>query len=337
MMLARNSAAIHLCRPVENGSMRVAVIIPCFNVAPYVERAIRSVWGQTHSDIDLIIVDDGSTDDTCAVVERLMHTADQPVPIRLIKGGHRGASAARNVGVAATDAQWIQFLDADDELLPGKIKEQLGSTAAHGGAAVIVGGYRNRWEDGAMDEVLPGDGPWMALIHGKAGTTSANLWERSALLQAGGWDERLASSQDHELLFRILQQKAVCVIDRKVRAIILKRARSSISKVDPVGNWERYITLRAAIRDHLRTTRPVGYEEAIKEADRHIFGAIRIIARSDRDKALELRGRSLPQGYAPTPGAGISRIYAAVHGLFGFQVAEAIAGALGILHRSNNR
>lgn len=312
--------------------MKVAVIIPCHNVAVHVEHAVRSVWAQEDAELDIVAVDDGSTDGTLGVLEKLM--AERPGSLRVLRCAHAGAGAARNAGLWATDAPYLQFLDADDALLPDKIGGQLALAMRPEAPALIAGGYRNYWEDGRTADVIPVDQAWSAVIQGRAGTTSANLWARGSVVAVGGWDEQLASSQDHDLAFRILRGGGSYVADPRVGSVILKRSGSSISRSDPVGNWERFIVLRAAIRDHLRTSE--GNGDDVRLCEHFIFGAIRAIARTDQKKALHLRDHYLGRGYEPGRGVGSSRAYVLVHRLFGFRAAQAAAKALDILRPSSH-
>ena len=93
--------------------MRISVVIPLFNKALYIGRALRSVLAQTITDLELIVIDDGSTDDGCNIVKTF--TDDR---IRLTRQENRGVSAARNRGIDEAKTDLIAFLDADDEWLP---------------------------------------------------------------------------------------------------------------------------------------------------------------------------------------------------------------------------
>ena len=94
---------------------RVSIVIAVYNGAPTIERALASVFAQTYTDYEVIVVNDGSTDDTGAV---LAHLSDR---IRLITQGNRGLSAARNAGVRASTGEYVAFLDDDDEWMPEKL------------------------------------------------------------------------------------------------------------------------------------------------------------------------------------------------------------------------
>lgn len=99
----------------------VSVVIPCYNQGRYLSTAVDSVLAQTHKDVEVIIVDDGSTDDTERVAAR--YASDSRV--RYVRQTNRGPSAARNAGVAACGGEYVNFLDADDILYPEKLQMQL--------------------------------------------------------------------------------------------------------------------------------------------------------------------------------------------------------------------
>lgn len=105
--------------------LSVSVIIPCFNCAQYLPRAVGNVLSQTFTDLECIIVDDGSTDDTRKITETLMKTDSR---VRYLFKEHGGVSAARNFGIKHAKGEWIQQLDADVCLHKDKIRFQLGGS-----------------------------------------------------------------------------------------------------------------------------------------------------------------------------------------------------------------
>src|SRR3989442_12041514 len=140
--------------------MRVSVIIPLFNKAPYIERALSSVAAQTYRDFELIVIDDGSTDEGPRVVE-----AFNDLPIRLIRQENAGPGAARNRGLGLAQGELVAFLDADDEWLPSYLSESVRLLDEYGQAVVaITSGYfeypagisrKNRWRArGLKDNVV---------------------------------------------------------------------------------------------------------------------------------------------------------------------------------------
>lgn len=111
--------------------MDVSVVIPCLNRERLLPRAIESALGQEPAPREVVVVDDGSSDGSAAAAE-----AFGP-PVRVLRGPHRGVSAARNRGIAAAAGSWVAFLDSDDVWLPGKLWLQAEAAAAFPDAAVL--------------------------------------------------------------------------------------------------------------------------------------------------------------------------------------------------------
>lgn len=301
--------------------MRVSVIIPCHNVAEHVPKAFASVMAQTHGDLDVVCVDDGSTDGTLRVLHQLVEA--HPGRARVIGQSNRGASAARNAGLAATTGTHVQFLDADDVLAPDKIAAQVALVTGVDPPQLVVGDFEQVMPDGLLLPALALYGsPWMALIRTRMGTTSANLWERRAVEAAGGWNEQLGSSQDYELMFRLLKAGARVAWDPHIRTQVLKRAHGSISRTGVEANWDRYIALRRAIMEHLQRTDAQGFAGEIEALRQYIFMALRIVAAQDLPKALAEYRRSIGPRFRPAVGRAITERYAALHNLLGFANTE---------------
>lgn len=104
----------------EESMDAVSAVIPAYNAAGCVGRAIRSVLAQTRPVIEILVIDDGSCDDTSSVAERF------GPPVRVIRQANAGPSAARNRGAWAARGEWLAFLDADDTWLPPKLERQAG-------------------------------------------------------------------------------------------------------------------------------------------------------------------------------------------------------------------
>lgn len=116
--------------------MRVSVIIPLYNKAPYIKRALDSVAAQTYKDFELIVVDDGSTDTGGSLVKSY-----EKLPTRLITQVNAGPGAARNRGVSEARGEFVAFLDADDEWLPGYLQEGVRLLEENHDTASITFGY----------------------------------------------------------------------------------------------------------------------------------------------------------------------------------------------------
>lgn len=107
----------------------VSVIIPCYNDEPYLEKCLRSVMDQDYREVEIIVVDDGSTDGCWGICSRIAKEAGQVKPFRV---PHGGVSAARNYGIRQMSGEYVIFVDADDALLPGSISRLVRAANNHG-------------------------------------------------------------------------------------------------------------------------------------------------------------------------------------------------------------
>ena len=154
----------------------VSVIIPTYNCDRYIDQAIASVLEQTYTDYELIIVDDGSTDDTAQVIKSY---GDR---INYIYQANQGVAQARNRGLAAAQGQYIAFLDQDDVFLPNKLGEQVSCFELHSDAGIIHSGWQ-RVNCGG--EILGKVEPWH-----QAPTLDMEqwLWWKPVLLSANHYE-----------------------------------------------------------------------------------------------------------------------------------------------------
>jgi hypothetical protein len=184
----------------------VSVVMPLYNKRNYVEAAIRSVLEQTFTDLEIVVVDDGSTDDSGAVVQRL----DDP-RIRLLHQGNAGAPAARNAGIAAARGCWVAFLDADDTWRPDKLARQLAVLGREPDLVWAAGAY-TRTDSGQIVRLR--DEAWFrspevlkdglaALSNGSHLWTGTIMVRRDVLVQLGGFDRSLPTGQDVLMWCRI--------------------------------------------------------------------------------------------------------------------------------------
>ena len=150
------------CGLLTGGRPVVSAVIPLYNKAPYIGRAIQSVLAQTEQEFEVIVVDDGSTDGGAAIVE---HFADPR--IRLITQENRGASAARNRGIRESWADLVAFLDADDEWYPAFLETALDLRRRYPGAGLYATAYTIYNPDGgrrvASIAAVPPT-PWSGLL-----------------------------------------------------------------------------------------------------------------------------------------------------------------------------
>jgi glycosyltransferase involved in cell wall biosynthesis len=179
----------------------VSVIIPTYNRGGWLREAIVSVLSQSEPPGEIIVVDDGSEDDTAVVVERFSPR------VKLVRRSHGGVSAARNAGIRASSGRWLAFLDSDDLWLPGKLGTQMDFLANNPRFLIcqteeiwIRNGKRlnprhyHRKPDGECFE---------RLLERCLVSPSAVVMERALLEDVGFFDEEMTACEDYDLWLRI--------------------------------------------------------------------------------------------------------------------------------------
>lgn len=255
----------------------ISVIIPCFNSERFIVRAIESVLKQTYKNYEIIVVDNNSFDNTTGIIYDYMNRC--PNKIKVLHEYKKGAPAARNKGLYEAKGEWIQFLDSDDELLPDKLKQQI-EVADSSEADVVTGSsyiYKviNNKLYKSLRKVESGD-VWKGLLTSKLGITSANLWKRKALLAVEGWDENKSSSQEYDLLFRMLKNNSnisFCPVPLTIVHINPNSISNSQNDSRIVEILDNSITLRLQIKDYLKSQNKLT-KEINQATDKHIYSML---------------------------------------------------------------
>jgi glycosyltransferase involved in cell wall biosynthesis len=192
----------------------VSVVIPSFNRGHCIQACIGSVLAQTFRDMEVIVVDDASRDDTAAQVSAI----GDPRIRYLRHESNKGGAAARNTGIQAARAGYVAFLDSDDAWSPDKLEKQLRHLDAKGPAY----GFSYTWFIGRdpqgrevwrMDKSIDGLAVVDLLVENCVGTFSSIVARRDALLAVGGLDEKMRSCQDWDLFVRLNALTRVCCLE----------------------------------------------------------------------------------------------------------------------------
>jgi len=208
----------------------VSVVVPTYNRAHHLEQAIKSVLKQEFEDFELIVVDDGSTDETRSVVQSF----DDPRVQYHVHDTNKGGSAARNTGIEESTGKYVAFLDDDDEWLPEKLRLQVACLESRGDEWVaaycdydvvrdedsLIGHLPSfvldRWP-GAISKPRPEGGRELIpvllarnLPHGGASTL---MVRRDIVEEIGGFDPEFRRHQDHEFLIRVLKNGNLAYVD----------------------------------------------------------------------------------------------------------------------------
>ena len=128
---------------------RISVIVPAFNVAPYLAASLNSLLAQTYPELEIVVVDDGSSDETGGIIREY---SEKYSNIRGIFQENRGVTAARLAGVAAATGDWIGFMDGDDRIEP-QMYERLLENAQTAGADISHCGHQIHFPDGRIEYV----------------------------------------------------------------------------------------------------------------------------------------------------------------------------------------
>jgi glycosyltransferase involved in cell wall biosynthesis len=200
--------------PLESApaSGLVSVVIPCFNRTGLLKEAIASCAIQTYREFEVVVVDDGSDEDLGTAIEETRTAYDLGERVRLIRQGRRGGNAARNLGLAHSRGEYIQFLDSDDLLHPLKFEVQVSQLAADPTLDMVfslvelferrVGDLRVLWNVSRRRDL--DDHLLRFLLEDAAWSTGAPLWRRDALARLEPWDEKLSCWQDWDFHVRAL-------------------------------------------------------------------------------------------------------------------------------------
>ncbi len=315
--------------------MEVAVIIPCYNVVRYVGTAIESVLRQETPPKQLLLVDNNSTDGT---LDLLTDYADRfPALIQVLSEKNQGAPSARNKGLAHATTPWVQFLDADDWIRPQKISICLDIIRKYPGFDVLIGAYTYRYLNGRSRYFAPRPGdPFTSLIMGRLASTSAILWKRDRLVEIGGWKEELTSSQEYDLLFRLLCHGAQFHLDKEPLTIICRRMTGQISFTD----WGEVAGLKLKLLlswyEWLGEHRPAWFSKNLDFLNDKIYEVVYSISTRNVAKANSLLLKHLPAGYRPWPSKQneIGLLHALMVSVLGFKnYAYGMTKAKGIIDR----
>lgn len=272
----------------------IAVVITTYNHARFLEEAIQSCLRQSRPMDEIIVVDDGSTDNPASIVER--HPG-----VRLIRQDNCGLAAARNTGLAASRSDYITFLDADDRLLPNAIEAGVRMLVAHPDAVLAYGAHRFINGSGAIESdnhhVGLIEDPYLQLL--RTGNFIAMhatvVYRRERLAAMGGFDVSMRFCEDYELFLRIARRGSIVTHGNVVaeyrmhgdnmsnnRTMMLAAALSVLDKqlAGPVDD-----DVRLAVRDGRRFWKTYYTGELTTEALRTI--------RAEPAKAIRMLRRAL--------------------------------------------
>ena len=283
----------------------VSVVCPAYNCAPFIAPALESVFAQSYCPIEIIVVDDGSTDATSDLVKGYPD-------VRYIRQANRGPSAARNTGIRAAQGEYVAFLDIDDLWTPEKLSEQVAILNSCPDAGICFADMR-LFTDGAGEEPTMfqkynltvnyfGDERFVTNAVTKLVTmnfipTSSVVARKSALLQAGGFDEQFRKAEDWDLWLRVALHHPIIY---SPKLLTLKRVHDVNTSRDAEGmNSAALQVLEKLKRDHqaLLVTLGIDILPVLRDGYRNLgYFYLRQISLLEAREAL---WRSLSLGFQP--------------------------------------
>lgn len=259
----------------------VTIVIPCFNYSQFLGKAIRSVQTQQYSPFEIVVVDDGSTDDSAALAER--------AGVRVIRQPNSGLGSARDTGLAAATGEFVVFLDADDELLPGALASGVAALRDRPAISCVV--RRCQMMD-AEDRPLPShyreidtDDLYREWLHANfVWTPGAAMFRTSRIAAMGGFPADLGPASDYAIYLALARQGEVAFDPREV---VRYRQHDHNMSLDPVLMLRAVLgvlrlerrSVPDAYRDSLRTSHRLWreyYGEQIVQRLRHDWRAGRV-------------------------------------------------------------
>ncbi len=250
----------------QASALSVSVVMPAFNAAGYIEKAINSVCDQTYPRIELIVVNDGSLDDTGRILARLKRPE-----LMVLSQPNAGASRARNRAIAVSSGDFIAYLDADDYWLPTKIERQLAlmqsrpeigfcSTATR--VETPTGEFLNLWTCPGVE--IPALHALFQNTAAIAGSASGVMVRRDLQRRVGWFDESLGGNEDTDMWLRLAAVSAYACLP-EVLTVVIKQANS---------RSRNFASMRESSLQVLRKNRALLDAESRRHFWRHAYASV---------------------------------------------------------------
>lgn len=300
----------------------VSVIIPCFNAQRWLAEAIDSCLQQSYPELEIVVVDDGSTDNCLEIIKSY---GDK---IIWDSGPNKGGNYARNRGFTLASGEYIQYLDADDYLLPEKIERQV-RFLEKTGADVVYGDWRHRQHlsngrtflepikvSGAQADIFE------SLLAGWWVSPASLLFRRAAVESSGGWDESLKAGQDRDFFISVVMNGAKVVYQPGCHSIYRRYGNTTVSTSSKTKWLENQLLILKKVETKLSQLDKLSikYRQALAQS---YFSIARNYLDSEYYHYLKFLNKAL--SLDPKFKANSSErtfVYSFIQSIFGFRGAE---------------
>ena len=315
----------------------VSILIPCYNAERWIEQSISSALNQTYENIEVIVVDDGSTDRSLEAIKSF------GTKIYWETRENCGGNVTRNRLLTLSRGSWLQYLDADDYLLPDKIARQVefinhrSDTDIVYSPSIIQHHYSQQDNTNKIDQAIlpipqPHD-PWILLARWYLPQTGSLLWRKQAIMEVGGWRENQPCCQEHELYLRLLQGGKQFNYFDNAGSIYRQWSESTVCKKNKTETYRRRLEITDKLEQYLVQTQQLT-ELRQQQINQARFECARIIWLSNKqwankiirqihncDRAAYLMGN---RAFIPS-GECAPEIYRLMYQFLGFEMTEKLA------------
>lgn len=302
---------------------KVSILIPCYNAEKWVRQAIQSALDQTYENKEVIVVDDGSTDRSLEIIKSF------GVQIKWETGPNKGGNVARNRLSELSSGEWLQYLDADDYLLPNKVNNQV--KALLDDTDVIFSPSLMEYhheKDITKQKVLQIPEPYdlfILLARWYLPQTGAPLWKKEAITEVGGWKSDQPVCQEHELYSRLVMADKKFQYFEKAESVYRQWGENTLWKKDQSFTRKHRLLIEDRLEKHLLES-----EEMSRERQWAINMARFETARSEWkvNKKSAIKYHKTIKGWFTPRGDAAPLKYIIPYVLFGFEFCENLADKL---------
>ncbi len=303
---------------------KISILIPCYNAEKWIEQTIKSALNQTYLNKEIIVVDDGSTDGSLAIIKGFSNY------IFWEESPNRGGNLTRNRLLSLSNGKWLQYLDADDYLLPNKLENQANFISTVPDADLIWSPGLLEYYDGnkfrrELGPVYQQRDPWILLARWHFPQTGRVLWRKKAILDVGGWNVKQPCCQEHELYLRLLMAGKNFVYLEDPSSVYRLWSSSTVSRKNKFATYKYRLEIIEKIEHYLELVGELNQsrKDAINQSR---FDCARMIWLFNRDWANDIIAtiRCKEPAFIPS-GNAVPFSYRLIYSILGFNNAENIA------------
>ncbi len=226
----------------------ISVVVPTFNRENYILESLESVFAQSYPNVEIIVVDDGSDDQSIELLKPL----EKSKRLRLFRQKHAGVSAARNLAVDKARGQYIAFLDSDDLFLPEKLSKQMALFQEKPHLGFVHSNF-SKFDDRGhhlglrdMTKIRGIVYPWILQEWSALITPSTVLMPKNIFVEAGGFDESISWGEDIDLYFRVARKYEIGMVPEMLTKIRVHAASASAPKIGSAESFHRVLAKAVA-------------------------------------------------------------------------------------------